>query len=205
MASLLHYLACCIVRYLGQRVAPAWQAAGLISMVLVTLSSCSRAAYVFSPSQPAYLASERPAPSVPVPAAFQAAISTDLLPAASGRRPQRRGRRPARRTYPATAPPTGPSLQARPLIFKIATKRLVKLATRRPPRSTAGLGWGISPFGSLGAGISLMVGGLVAVLIGISLSTNIIGAIFGSFFIVAGSVLLAAGLIVLLIALIAKA
>jgi hypothetical protein len=91
------------------------------------------------------------------------------------------------------------------MAVKIATKRLAKLAAApRAPRNTAILGGGMGAFSSLGTGITLMVGGLLALLVGISISTNLIGAIFGSFFIVAGSIMLAAGLIMLIIGLIAR-
>jgi hypothetical protein len=93
MALFLQQLACSIVCRIRLQVL---KSAGLVGLAVVTLSSCSRAAYVFSPSAPSYLATERAAPSVP--ASFQeATILADSLPAAMGERSHVLARAPVKK------------------------------------------------------------------------------------------------------------
>lgn len=169
----------------------------LATLVLLVLCSCNRAAYQFRPSA-AYLATERPAPSVPV----QLALSTvtDSLP-------------------PVAAPPAGPSRQplrkprpvkktlgrrtilswTRPLAVKSVTKRFASLPSSPVARQASATG--IS--GTTIIGLSLIGAGLVGLLVGAAISTNLVGALFGVFLILLGSIAAVAGLVLLLIALLA--
>lgn len=205
MAPFLRRFASFTIRRFCGSTGPVFRAVWLAGLVLATLSSCSRAAYVFSPGPRAYLDAERAAPSVP---AAQAEAGTDSLPAGASQRPHVPARRLAPKLRPSAARRAGSGrpARARALAAKLAAKRLARLAAApHAPRNTTALGGGIGAFGSLGTGIALIVGGLLALLIGIGISTNVIGAIFGLLFIVAGSILLAIGLVLLIIALIARA
>jgi hypothetical protein len=183
-----------------------FKATWLVSLALVTLSSCSRATYVFSPGLHAYLATERPAPSVSGSAAPKAATRADSLPPATSQRPPgpaASGRASKPRLLAPT--PAGGHLPAaaRPLATKLVAKRLAKLAAApHKAHNAASYAGAASSSGTLVVALCLLGAGLLGLLIGASISTNVVGAIFGVFFIALGSVALVIGLILLLIALI---
>ena len=173
---------------------------GLVALALFALTSCHRAAYQFRPSA-AYLAAERPAPSVPMPAAL-AATADSLLPAASPR-PAAPAPRPAPKLQPSKKRLGQRRLApwARPLVANLVTKRLARRAASRAPaqqHSTAGI------TSTSIVGLSLIGIGLVGLLVGAGISTNLLGAIFGVFLILLGSIAVVAGLVLLLIGLLAK-
>lgn len=173
----------------------------LVGLVLLTLSSCNRAAYVFQANSAAYLATERPAPSVPMPT--DSAAPAVAPPTTTSERSAVPARRLAKKLRPLSISPSRHRLLerwARPMGAKVVGQRLAKLATA--PTNTARQSGIASLSGKMIVALSLLGVGLLGILVGASLSTNIVGAIFGVFFFALGSLALIAGLILLVIALI---
>jgi hypothetical protein len=171
---------------------------GLVSLVLLTLPSCNRAAYQFRPSA-AYLATERPTPSVPVPASL-AATADSLLPAASP--PSAMPPRQVERKLRPIKKPLGQSKiprWARPLAAKIVTKRLAKMASAPPTARQHS-----AAFSTIIVGLSLIGVGLIGLLVGASVSASLVGAIFGVYLILLGSIAIVVGLVLLFIGLLAN-
>ncbi|MGI4760053.1 MAG: hypothetical protein ACRYF0_05070 [Janthinobacterium lividum] len=177
-----------------------------MGLVLGTLSSCSRATYVFSPGPHAYLATEQPAPSVPMPAVPPAAARADSLPAAaSPRSPGSALQQRGNKRRPPVARLAGGRRLAWPrfLATKLVAKRLDKLAATRPrPHNAAHHAGTTGASGTLVAALCLLGIGLLGVLIGAGISTNLIGALFGVFLMALGSVAIVVGLVLLLVALV---
>jgi hypothetical protein len=173
---------------------------GLVALALFVLASCNRAAYQFRPST-AYLATERPAPSVPVPAAL--AATADTLSPAACPRPAAPARRPTQKLQPPKKPLSQRRLVpwARPLAAKLITKHLARRAASLAPARQQSAG-GISSTSIVG--LSLMGIGLIGLLVGASISTNLVGAILGVYLMLLGSIAIVVGLILLFIGLLAN-
>jgi hypothetical protein len=180
-----------------------FKAAWLVGLIMVTLSSCSRVAYVFSPGSPSYLATERPAPTVL--AYPQASVFADSLPAVADEHREVPAQKPAKKLWPLSARHVGGlPARVRLLATKMAAKRLTKRAAPHSPHSTARYQGTAGPSSTLIVSLCLLAAGLLGLLVGASISTNIVGAIFGIFLFVLGSIALAVGAVLLIIALVAK-
>jgi hypothetical protein len=182
----------------------ALKSAALMGLVVVALSSCSRAAYVFRPVSPSYLATERPAPSVP--AYSEGNSHPDSLTAIVHERSYEPAQGPPKKPRLHATKPSS-RLQARAHLWatKIVAKRISKhaIAPNIAP-STAHYEGTAGPSGTLVVSLCLLIAGLVGLIIGATISTNIVGAIFGVFLFILGSAALIAGAILLLIALLAR-
>lgn len=91
------------------------------------------------------------------------------------------------------------------LATNLVAKRLAKLvAAPHQPHSAAHYTGAASPSGTLVVALCLLGAGLLGLLVGAAISTNLVGAIFGVFLLALGSVALVVGLVLLLVALVSK-
>jgi hypothetical protein len=207
MASFLHQRTLFTPSSLRSSTEQTFKLGGLVLLVLVTLSSCSRAAYIFSPGQHAYLTTEQPAPSVPLAVATPIAKApSDSLRTPPSQRAQVPARPLAKKPYCLTAGQSrSPSLVwTRPLATKLVARRLAKLAARPHRPDNDARYQGIGGSSTLVVALCLLGAGLLGMLIGVSISTSLVGVIFGAFLVALGAVALLVGLFMLLIALIAN-
>jgi hypothetical protein len=198
MALFLRQLTPSSIRLFDRPIKRAFKAAGLVALGLVTLSSCGRAGYVFSPSPHAYLVT---APSGP---AFASTPRASALAAAPQPTTNKRYRRLARRatTKPrfSVAKRDAPRLAwAPPLLAKALLPKQISRAGTSLHHPTYSDG-ATDTSSKLATSLALIVGGLAALILGIKISAYVLGPLFGTLFIVVGSVAIAVGLILLLAA-----
>lgn len=173
----------------------------LVGLGLGTLSSCGRATYVFSPSPHAYLATEQPAPSVPMLAVpLPSAVANSLRPSANQHLSS-----PARR--PVTARKTHPSAAARqmsglgwanPSTLLLVTKHLAKPLTA--PHVVTHRVSSSSPSNKLATSLCLIGAGAIALIIGSGIGSIFLVGLLSPFFLIVGGVAVAVGIVLLLAA-----
>jgi hypothetical protein len=175
----------------------AFNATGIVALGLVTLSSCGRAGYMFSPSPPAYLVA---APSGPAVASSPRASALAATPSpTTNKRYRRLAQRAAKKPRFSVAKRDAPrpARTPLPLAQPLLNRRISRSDTSLlPPTYSDGA---TDKSSKLATSLALIGGGLAALLLGIKISTLVLlGPLFGTLFIVVGSVAIVVGLILLL-------
>jgi hypothetical protein len=199
MASFLRQLIPSSIRLFASPSRRAFKVTGLVVLGLVTLSACGRAGYIFSPSPHAYLVA---APSGPASASAPRASALAAAPSpTTNKRYWRLARRAAKKPRFSVAKRDAPRPAQAPLVLAkfLLTKHISRAGTslHHPTYSDGAT----DKSSKLATSLALIGGGLAALLLGIRISALVLlGPLFGTLFIVVGSVAIAVGLILLLAA-----